>query len=268
MKKYSKELLDSVENNRYDEELFLVIAKEIIDDLDLNNYVKNISLSNLFQKNVGGTYDGSNIEINTKKKEISMLYYYRALFDTLFHELEHVKQHKLMDLYDGYVKKLPSDYVVTDDMLDMLTSIHLIGTSYKIIEKNEKMYMRNHDMFPTEREANFYGFINSSNFLADMLPEYKNHLIHPNIYNYRLMRILLNGYKIKLLNGKLVSPFERVLTKEIEPIIKEFLLENKFLNNYEKIIIGLPIEKDLFLQLYNETINGIIPLDIKKRILK
>lgn len=67
MKKYKKELYDSIINEKFDEELFYAISDEIIKELELKEYVKNISLQTFDQIKCDGIYSNSDNDIKIRK---------------------------------------------------------------------------------------------------------------------------------------------------------------------------------------------------------
>jgi len=265
---YRKELLNSVIEQKFDEELFLVIAQELIKELELTEYVKNIFFSEISEKRFDGSYDGDDIKINKVKKEGSMLFHYGKLFNILFHELEHVKERKLIRKYHEYYCKLSDNHVYTLEERKELVKIHAIGQSYISIKNKRTKYKLNHDLFPTEHAANYYGFANSIDFLVDMLPDFEKELIKPNKYSLKMLELLLTGYKLKKLTAKISSPVEQILVKDIDPYIKQLLLSYNDLSNYERMVLGLPIDTDLFIKLYNQIVDNNLPTDIKEYVLK
>lgn len=196
------------------------------------------------------------------------IFYYEKLFNTLFHEIEHAKENKLIDKYRNYYCKLDSEYDFTLDEKKETAQIAAIILSNKMMSEKRIIYNIYHDLFPTEHAANYYGLVNSINFLAEMLPEFKETLLNPNIYNYKLMLELLKGYRIKLLTRKLFSPVNIIINKDVKPYIKEMLLRDNELSNHERLILGLPIEKETYLKVYNDVCNQNIQSDIKEYLKK
>lgn len=270
MKKYKKELYDSIINEKFDEELFYAISDEIIKELELKEYVKNISLQTFDQIKCDGIYSNSDNDIKIRKdiNEKFTYFYYEKLFNTLFHEIEHAKENKLIDKYRNYYCKLDSEYDFTLDEKKETAQIAAIILSNKMMSEKRIIYNIYHDLFPTEHAANYYGLVNSINFLAEMLPEFKETLLNPNIYNYKLMLELLKGYRIKLLTRKLFSPVNIIINKDVKPYIKEMLLRDNELSNHERLILGLPIEKETYLKVYNDVCNQNIQSDIKEYLKK
>lgn len=54
---------------------------------------------------------------------------------------------------------------------------------------------------------------------------------------------MIDGYKIKI-NGKLKSPYE-----QIDYQFRDNIIKNNSLSNYERLILGLPIDKNLYAEL-------------------
>ena len=56
MEEYRKDLLHSIYAGQFDKELFIAISTEIINQLNLSDYIKNIVLSSDLNKGYGGSY--------------------------------------------------------------------------------------------------------------------------------------------------------------------------------------------------------------------
>ena len=65
------------------------------------------------------------------------------MFFTLFHEIRHIEQYKLIDKYYNYYSKLPKDHVYTLEEEKEITKIHVFIISNIIKRKNERMYKKN-----------------------------------------------------------------------------------------------------------------------------
>ena len=110
--------------------------------------------------------------------------------------------------------------------------------------------------------------LNATNFLNDIL-KFDTILLPyiDKIYSCKLMQLLLRGYKTKLIKSKLVSPIEKIIPKNISDIDRRMLLDPEYLDDYDKLTLGLPIEYEKYL-LCRDTLNkGEVPKDIKQFIL-
>lgn len=64
------------------------------------------------------------------------------------------------------------------------------------------------------------------------------------------------------------SPYEQIKDRNVEKKINKLLMNNTILNDYDKLILGLPIDKKLYKELNNNLLSNDIPNDIKSYILK
>ena len=110
MNEYKEKIYNSIISGVVDYELFIEIAYIIVEDLNLKDYVKNISVVCL-NFGVDGLYDRTNKKIIIERKDMQYIlhlggYYYYHLFEILFHEIEHAKQCKLCDECVPYLDEL------------------------------------------------------------------------------------------------------------------------------------------------------------------
>lgn len=180
------------------------------------------------------------------KKTSDIIEYYKIMFWTLFHEIRHAKQFKLLDKYKNYYLKLPKNHIYTLEEEKELITIYTFIVSNTIINENEKMYEKKHNLFSTEHDANYYGCLDSSYFIRDFIPVISTKT--DTLKNFYLLCFLLEGYKVKI-NGKLKSPYEQFSIKKYDYEFRDKILENNKLSNYEKLILGLPIDKKLYAEL-------------------
>ena len=155
-----------------------------------------------------------------------------------------------------------------------LTKWSIITLSSFSTDENE-IYMPNHDIYPIEHKANVQGKYKVLKLFEKNIPsEIKN--INK---TYILLKELLCGYEIE--KGKLISPYEKYL-KIQKPHSEEYaslceytkeMTEKyyKFLDSYDKLSYGFPVDKDLILYLETLKSNGKTFKDtksIKKYIKK
>lgn len=242
MEEYRRNLINSICAEKFDRELFRAISTEIINQLNLSDYIKNIVLSNDLNKGYGGSYSyKGDIVINENQGTSDIITYYKAMFFTLFHEIRHIEQYKLIDKYYNYYSKLPKNHVYTLEEEKEITKIHVFIISNIIKRKNERIYKKKHNLFSIEHDANYYGYLDSSNFLRDFFSVISTKV--DILKNFYLLSFLIDGYKIKI-NGKLKSPYE-----QIDYQFRDNIIKNNSLSNYERLILGLPIDKNLYAEL-------------------
>lgn len=272
MEKWKEKLYNSIVNGVVDYNLFIEIAYVIVEDLNLKDYVKNISMACL-NFGVDGLYDRTNKKIIIERKDMQYIlhlggYYYYYLFEILFHEIEHAKQCKLCDECVPYLDELVRGHNYTLKEMKKIEKGCVLIESNKFSDNNKIRYALYHDFYPTEHEANYYAYLNTAKFLNDIL-KFDTILLPytDKIYSCKLMQLLLKGYKTKLISSKLVSPIEKIIPKHIPDIHRRMLLDPEYLDDYDKLTLGLPIEYEKYL-LCRDTLNkGEVPKDIKQFIL-
>lgn len=192
-----------------------LINKYII-ELELNDYIKNIYFVNLFNKPIA--------EYNFYKKRIIVRNYKdnTDLLFILFHEITHAEQHKIS--LENNNNKLKNIFI----------------RNFSFIDENYKLYNNYYKLFPIEHHANS----KSSMLLMDYL-DYTEQEKTKKIVLY-----LLSNY----LNKKtLFSPIEMLYYNlEFDFTEDDIKLYNK-LSNIDKLMLGLPID----IELYNE-LNSIL----------
>jgi len=262
MNTYKKDWLDSVEKDNFNEELFLETAKNIVIWLDLDEYVKDIYFNDSNRGKIGGTYNlyEKKIVINRYNYTFTKdptLYYNLVYFQTLFHELTHADQFKFL----SYCK---NEEPTNKDR------VRKNALSISIVCKKNLNYRFKHDLFPVEHEANYHGLRLSISFLADLLPTHYIEELKESIdYDYKLTKLLLNGYNDYFFRG-MTSPIEHILNKNIYdcPTIIENVLDDHFLNAYEKMILGLPINRNIYSSICNMANNKTPHDEVTKYLIK
>lgn len=268
---YKEKIYNSIISGVVDYELFIEIAYIIVEDLNLKDYVKNISIDCL-NFDVDGLYDRTNKKIIIERKDMQHIssggYYYYHLFEILFHEIEYAKQYKLCDECVSYLDGLVRGHNYTLEEMKKIEKGCVLIESNKFSDNSKIRYALYHDFYPSEHEANYYGYLNTANFLNDIL-NFDTILLPyiDKIYSCKLMQLLLKGYKTKLISSKLVSPIEKIIPKHIPDIHRRMLLDPEYLDDYDKLTLGLPIEYEKYL-LCRDTLNkGEVPKDIKQFVL-
>ena len=238
--KFRRDLLESIRNNEFNEELFLTMAYDIIEEYNLNNYVSSIKIKDIEGKTRGKYSNKKEIEIRKRYDYvINLTHYYIELLLTLFHELEHADQKKLLDKNKTYYSKLPINYDYTYEEAKEIIRIITIGNSRKLYASNRELYTKYHDLFSFEHEANYYSIINTTSYLKIIFPE-----LHINDnYKKTQLQLLVSGYKINILDDRIISPVEEILLDRLSKEAKSFILENDVLSTEEKMILGLPVDK-------------------------
>lgn len=259
MEEYKKDFEKSLSNNEYSEKLFVSIAENIVKSYELTDYVKKVLLLPINSRDSVGYYDFKNIIIDYTKIEcINLEYYYFDLFVTFFHELEHAKQKKLLDKFKLYYNKVISGYKLSDDEVKEYTKIHTLYISENTINNNYKIYNKKHDLFPTEHEANYMELYSTIKLMSSFSENIHDSNLEKilNFYNKNniLLLRLLRGYKNSAFGFK--SPVEQLGFRKIDKAVKEFMYKSELLSNYEKLILGLPIDKILYLKMFNDALNN------------
>ena len=274
MENWKEKLCNSLNMRELDPSFFLEIAYMIVENLNLKDYVNEILICNDLYCHA--EYDYNTKTIRLRKNDFSNeALDYCSLFNSLFHEIEHTKQYRLINEYGSFDSPFfRSVYAKQVDGLKKMQKALILYKSFKYQDYDDRANELYH-FYPTEREAYYYGALNSYMFLKDILK------LGSGIYsgafeafditrydNFVLMHLLLEGYEVDLINSKLVSPIEKIIPKSVSDTDRERLLNSEYLDDYDKLILGLPIEYEKYL-LCCETVNvrGKIPKDIKQFVL-
>lgn len=201
---------------------------------------------------------------------------YIKIFDLLYHELEHAHQNYYYqkNYWEMINYERNNKAPKSSQKKQKLAKWSIITLSSFSTDENE-IYMPNHDIYPIEHKANVQGKYKVLKLFEKNIPsEIKN--INK---TYILLKELLCGYEIE--KGKLISPYEKYL-KIQKPYSEEYaslceyakeMTEKyyKFLDSYDKLSYGFPVDKDLILYLETLKSNGKTFKDtksIKKYIKK
>jgi len=157
----------------------------------------------------------------SKEDEIYLRNFYYLY--VLFHELRHVEQH-----YDHDYNSLTTDPLV----------LYLYELCDELERNKKTLYDEFHDLFPTEIDANYHGFIDSLNLISRTIapPRIKNIMLYTT-----LKSPILNYSRVK--KRDISSPFDKLLALDtsINTEIMDKFLTDKNLDLEEKISYGLNI---------------------------
>ena len=245
-----------------------VLSKEIIDKdtilelmlleiekYKLSDYVKNIEFTDL--KGCLGIYtDDGIIKLDIDKiinqdfiKNGAFVYKLELLLNIVYHELEHVKQNKFFLEY-------PNRFL---DITGSKEYGRYLSIKYSLlIQDNFNEYYFKHQYVPIEHEANYWGIYKSLELITSLSSElydkYNRRVsFNPDCYlsfkDYILLSKLLVGYEQSLIRRKVISPSQRFSGKILDKKEKEyFLFENK-LDDFNRLLLGLPLDKNIYLDL-------------------
>ena len=242
--KYLEILKDCFKNNHTSYYTFTKAILEIATYEANNNNLKNYFSKLIFFKNnksCFGYYDPYTKDISIEFENSSDLFLppkeqFSILLETLLHELEHVRQEKILN--------------EPANQYDLEKSL-VYNYSYSFMElKSEKYYFKIHDLIPIEHEANFmqyYKFYKDYLFLAKLIKEE----IDNKFINKTLVELLTSEYRKNCFN-KIISPFERIYHYKLKN--NYFKILNNNLSNFDKLKLGLPVEDDLIYTIQNELI--------------
>ena len=240
--KYRNDFFKSIRNNKFDIDLFLDMANDIIKERELVDYTMGIKLTD-YECNDNGSYrllDGL-IRIGLKRSYAPNLpYYYCDMLSILFHELCHAEQRKLLVKNKEYYSKLPLDHKYTKEEAKEIVRIVAIGKSWNYAIENKEVYAKKHNCFSQEHEAIYRSFFDTTAYVQEIMPEIEL----PDSYNKTKLQLLLLEYnydKNYKLFRKVVSPVEKVLFDNINEKTKKLLSRKDILNLEERMVLGLPI---------------------------
>lgn len=190
---------------------------------------------------------------------LSLKYNYNAnnyfkIFHVLFHELAHAKQN-----YNFYKWYTPLKQYKRDEKrygqkrVKQLTelSINILSNVF-INTVDDDIYLTNHELFSIEHQAETEGIFQAIKLFEEEFPEQIYELDTINL----LLKTLLNEYEI--VDNKLISPYDKFsdiqelfidkITKKYQRYVKKHL---SALDNYTLLSYGMPVDKDLFLEVLN-----------------
>lgn len=200
---------------------------------------------------------------------------YFKIFQLLFHELEHANQdNKYFENYvpvNQYESEIKQGGKKRQKELTEL-SIHRLSNYYMNLADKDS-YQANHELLGIEHEAESEGVYNTIKLFEETFPNQIANLDTVAL----LLRFLLNEYTLE--DNKLISPYDKYLVAGM-PFFRKyealFNLERTFteknlsaLDNYTLLSYGMPVDKDLFLEVLNmESRNFDSITDCKKYIKK
>lgn len=220
------------------------LADYFLNKMNLKKYVKNINFDNSYCS----FYDNETFEINLNYNHMieyaisnysdSYCINYEMIF-YLLHEISHSLQTKI--IYESKQKLLASIY----------------EDSYDRIKYFYDLYQTYHDDFLIEYNADLNGLIEASNFMRKL----KNYAGD----DYELINyILKNGYQKN--NKLIISPVQKESIIVDEQFNYKEIINNKDykkMNNYQKVLHGLPIEENTF-----NKFDDIKEVMVLKKVLK
>ena len=207
---------------------------------------------------------------------LSLRYNYSAnnyfkIFHLLFHELEHANQFAKfyqwvvpISKYNDEAKKYGKK------RLKQLIEISINIISYYFIGNvDDDLYLMQHELVSDEHQAETEGVYKTIKLFERHFP---NQLESVDTVSL-LLNTLLNEYEIN--DNKLISPYDKLL-ETLKPftnaeIIKyqKFIKKNlAILDNYTLLSYGMPIDKDLFLEVQNSNINAFNSVTELKKYIK
>ncbi len=239
--KYREDFFKSIRNKKFNTDLFLDMAEDIIKERELTSYIKGITLTNKECQDNGSYRPDGMIRIGLKRSYAPNLpYYYYDIFSILFHELCHAEQKKLLAKNKEYYSKLPLDHIYTNKEMKEIIRIVAIGKSWNYARNNKEVYSKKHNCFSLEHEAIYRSFVDTTAYMQKLVPEIEL----PESYNKAKIQLLLSEYdynKNYKLFRKVVSPVEKVLFDNVDKRTKKLLSRKDILNLEERMVLGLPI---------------------------
>lgn len=249
-----EKLEKDIKTSKINIDIFYDLIYFEIDRLNLNDYVHSVDLNeNYVNSNSFASayysYSNNHIGVNFYRfvnsffqyswigEELSAspekvyAFFYRIVAEILYHELEHARQHKIMDTMDS--KK---------DECQLLYNSILARYNLKNNIDKYKVYV---NLFPEEKAANYMGTYNSFVLIKKVM----NYPLKDN----QLKRIVLRDYNQ-------LSPYEL--------LVKEGIMEDRQYNLsfYKRMIMGLPLSDEELVKVRN--IPQTLELTKIKRIIK
>ena len=258
MKNLTDRFNDSITKNEIDDSIILELARIEINKMNLSDSIKNIYISsqhNLLPPKVSGQYSyfDKTIIIDTNKLNTkNILVTYKLILQSLYHEIQHANQLNLLLKYNR------------NSLIDLLSSSNFTIEKLKEFDKavtftysgtimlNEYLYHKKYYLFPEEHEADFWGTYKMFKVMQQIYPNLNN-TFYEEIRNHYLFKYLIANYKINPFTKKVISPLEQLKPHKTDKELRKYALTSTNLDNFEKLTLGLPISKDLYLSIYHDS---------------
>lgn len=257
MKSLTERFNNSIIKNEIDESIILELARIEIEKMNLNNLIQNIYISttlNQLPPKFSGQYSHIDkaITIDTNKLNTkNTLATYQLILQSLYHEIQHANQLNLLLKYNGnsLIDLLSSSAFTTEKLkeFDKAVTFTYSGT----IMRNEHLYHKKHDLFPEEHEADFWGIYKMFKTIQQIYPNLSTS--YEEFINRSLFRYLIANYKINPFTKKVISPLEQLKYYKTDKNLREYALTSTNLDYFEKLTLGLPIPKELYLAIYHDS---------------
>jgi len=238
-------------NDRLGKDDILNILNEYVRVYNLESFVKNVYFVNEPNFNYSAFYNQDNLylafvmnkiyenaisnyncvcdSVNVKFNN----FYNFSLLTSLFHELKHIIQYKKMFLgdKDNYLKIYEIDEILRK------------GNS------NRDLYIKYHDLFPCEREANIFAVSETLKYFSIL----KRGIVNKEelrYYQLYYVNLLLSSYDRNLFNIK--SPFEKLVKfGNNDKLAQVDMIDEVYLSLYNRLLLGLPISKKEYDRISN-----------------
>ena len=198
---------------------------------------------------------------------------YFKIFKLLFHELEHVNQKFKFNEWNDNIDLESCD----KEKIRQQTQLMIMALSdHFIYDADYELYLANHELVGIEHQAETEAFYNTIKLFEQYFPEQFDETDAMNL----LLKALLNEYEID--GKKVISPYEKFLEvfkkiKISKPYSTEDVMGYKkyankhfsVLDNYTLLSYGMPVDKDLYLEVKNSNIENFNSVtDLKKYVKK
>ena len=225
----------------------LLIRKEIKDN-NLEDVLKKIIWNEEVDdhEETFGVYDFHRNGIFLKSLLLKSSY--EDILPILYHELKHAKQFQVAS---GGIE-MDYDHEYDKGELEQIDKNISYLLSFKCLLDDE-FYLKNHDLLPIEHEANFYGVYSAYKTLADYVDaSYEDNVL----FNSMVGSALLADYKYDKESKKIISPYEQLCSrKKLSNQFTEYLYDAKYISEYEKLQLGLPVERELYFSTLQDLLN-------------
>ncbi len=250
----TKYILDAYKGSvPLNEDYVYALGDIIINNLDLNNYVKNIQFRNLDEKALG-RYVSSKKVINydlravisllSSVKNINLsydskkLYYYISALEFLAHELEHANQYKKINKPDIDLE----NKILTSSLLfknawnnDLFynMALEILGKDKlkNFLQDKNKIYMDNWSIAPEEKLANYY----AGSLILKILNNFNQYEDLIKFKRFIFLKYLMDGYDTTL------NPTKVYLEKIKANLLTEKEINGEGLTLIRRLSLGLRI---------------------------
>lgn len=246
-----KEMFDySLENGLISLDVLKYLTKEELEKMELIKYIKGIEFN--YDTDLAFVKDkilyfgvktlSSHLPVNNLTIE-SAIRVYKYLLSEIYSELQRLHQSRIVHYYKKYKNLFTESEKLT------IENYALILKSEKEYFNIDTIYSKYFDYLPSEHESNYIGFYKAILKLQELTPLY-DEFYNEEYTNKEIVDNLTKDYVLK--GSKVISPYERLPLYGLDYLLRRKISRINSFNNYKKLMLGMPVEKSVVLNLRND----------------